>query len=69
MSGSKRCNGNPDCPGDGSDENDCQIGILDKGYDNRHPSKQNVTCFISVYIYDIFDIDELHMSYTVEECL
>ena len=34
--------------------------------DNRYPSKKNVTCFMSVLVYDIFDIDELHMSYTID---
>ena len=39
---------------------------LDKGYDNRYPSQKNITCFTSVLIYNIIDIDELHMSYTVD---
>ena len=62
----KRCDGFPDCPYDGSDENECKKMILDKGYDNRYPPKKNVTCFISMMVYDIIDIDELHMTYKID---
>ena len=62
---SKRCDGQPDCPIDGSDENECKIMKLDKGYDNRYPSKKNITCFMSLQIFDILDLDELAMTYTI----
>ena len=62
----KRCDGNPDCPVDGSDENECKIMIVDKGYDNRYPSKNNVTLFMSMLLFDILDMDELGMSYTID---
>ena len=61
----KRCDGHPDCPGDGSDENECKIMILSKGYDEKYPSEKNITSFVSLKVYDIVDVDELHMSYTV----
>ena len=66
ISMNKRCDGFPDCPYDGSDENECKKMILDKGYDNRYPPKKNVTCFISMMVYDIIDIDELHMTYKID---
>ena len=62
----KRCDGQPDCPVDGSDENECQIMTLDKGYDNSYSSKKNVTCFMSMLIYDILAMDELGMTYTID---
>ena len=62
----KRCDGQPDCPVDGSDENECQIMTLDKGYDNSYSSKKNVTCFMSMLIYDILATDELGMTYTID---
>ena len=61
----KRCDGHPDCPVDGSDENKCKKMILDKGYDERYPSEKNVPTFISMKIHDIIDINELDLSYTV----
>ena len=61
----KRCDGHPDCPGDGSDENECKIMILSKGYDKRHPSERNILSSLSLRVYDIVDVDELHMSYMV----
>ena len=41
--------------------------ILSKGYDEKYPSEseKNITSFISLEVYDIVDVDELHMSYTV----
>ena len=66
ISMNKRCDGHPDCPLDGSDENECEIMTLGKGYDKRHPPFKNVTTFINMIVYDILDIDELHMSFTVD---
>ena len=63
---SERCDGQPDCPVDGSDENECKIMTLDKGYDKRYPSKKNVTVFMSMLVSDILDMNELGMSYTVD---
>ena len=65
ISMNQRCDGHPDCPVDGSDENECKIMTLGKGYDKKHPSVKNNPTFISLYISDITDIDELHMTYTV----
>ena len=62
----KRCDGNPDCPADGSDENECKIMTLRKGYDKKYPSAKNVPSFIFMKVKDIMDIDELHMLYTVK---
>ena len=61
----KRCDGFPDCPIDGSDENECKIMTLIKGYDKRYPPEKNITTRITMEIYDITDIDELNLSYTV----
>ena len=61
----RRCNGFPDCPHDGSDENDCKIMTLGKGYDKRYPSAKNLNSGIYMKVYDITEIDEIHMSYTV----
>ena len=60
----KRCNGHPDCPVDGSDERDCKIMTQNIGYDKKYPPKKNSTAFISMAITEIVDINELHMSYT-----
>ena len=62
----KRCDGHPDCSLDSSDENRCKIMTLTEGYDKKYPPIKNVTTFISLKVYEIRDIDELHMSYTVE---
>ena len=61
----KRCDGHPDCPGDGSDENDCNIMILSKGYDKKNPFEKYTTTFLSLNVYNIVDVDELHSSYVV----
>ena len=61
-----RCNGHPDCPEDGSDENDCKLMILSKGYDKGYPPRKNLTCFMSLFIYDIMEIDELEQSYKID---
>ena len=66
ISMTKRCNGFPDCYPDGSDENDCKTVTLTKGYDKKHSSAKNITSLISLTVHDIIDIDELHMSYTVD---
>ena len=60
----KRCDGQQDCPIDGSDENECKIMTLSRGYNEKNPSVQNIPIFISMKVYDIDEIDELHMSYT-----
>ena len=61
----KRCDGFPDCPIDGSDENECQIMTLGKGYDKKYASVKNIPIFINMKVYDILEVDELRMSYTV----
>ena len=66
ISMNKRCDGHPDCPIDGSDENECKIMTLDKGYDDSYPSKKNVTCFMSMKIHEILAMDELGMTYTID---
>ena len=38
---------------------------LDIGYDKRYPSEKNFSSFITLYIHDIVDMNELHMSYIV----
>ena len=65
ISMNKRCDGNPDCPIDGSDENECKIMTLGIGYDRRYSSEKNLNSHIYIKVYDITDIDEMHMSYTV----
>ena len=62
----KRCNGHPDCPEDGSDENECKIMTLAKGYDKKYPPVENITTLISVTVSDIVAINELDMSYTIK---
>ena len=61
----KRCDGILDCPIDGSDENDCKIMTLSKGYDRKNPPAKNTTTFVSIQVFDIIDINELDMTYTV----
>ena len=61
----KRCDGHPDCPIDGSDENECKLMTLGKGYDRKHPPTKNTTSLVFITVYDITDIEELDMSYTV----
>ena len=39
--------------------------ILSKGYDEKYPPEKNITSFVSLKVFDIVDLDELHMSYTV----
>ena len=62
---SKRCDGHPDCPIDGSDEKECKIMTLSKGYDRKNPPEKNTTILVSIKVYDIIDINELDMSYTI----
>ena len=61
----KRCDGFPDCPIDGSDENNCHIMTLGKGYEKKYPSVKNIPVIIYMKVYDIKEIDELKMSYIV----
>ena len=61
----KRCDGHPDCSVDGSDENDCKIMILGKGYQKKHPPTKNTTSLVSIEVYDITHIKELDLSYTI----
>ena len=61
----KRCDGHPDCPIDGSDEKECKIMTLGIGYDRRYSSVKNSSSLITLRVYDVKDIDEIHMSYTV----
>ena len=62
----KRCDGHPDCPEDGSDENECKIMTLAKGYDKKYPPVENITTLISVTVSDIVAINELDMSYIIK---
>ena len=66
ISMNKRCDGFLDCYADGSDENDCKTMTLEKGYDKKYSSTKNTTLLISMTVHNIIDIDELHMSYTVD---
>ena len=61
----KRCDGHPDCPIDASDEKDCKIMTLRKGYDRKNPPAKNTTTLVSIKVFDIIDIDELDMSFKV----
>ena len=38
---------------------------LQEGYDKKYPSDKNITVSLSMYIYDILDIQEIHMQYKV----
>ena len=40
--------------------------MLSKGYDKKYPPVKNISSFISMDIYDIQNIDELHMMFTVQ---
>ena len=62
----QRCDGNPDCPEDGSDENECKIMSFKKGYDKKYPSSKNKTISISMKVMDITEIHELNMDFTIE---
>ena len=61
----ERCDGHPDCPIDASDEKDCKIMTLRKGYDRKNPPAKNTTTLVSIKVFDIIDVNELDMSYKV----
>ena len=62
----QRCDGHPDCPEDGSDENECKIMSFKKGYDKKYPSSKNTIVSISMEVMDLTQINELNMDYTIE---
>ena len=62
----QRCDGNPDCPEDGSDENECKLMSFKKGYDKKYPSSKNKTISISMKVMDITEINELNMDFILE---
>ena len=39
--------------------------MLSKGYDRKNPPEKNTTILVSIKVYDIIDINELDMSYTI----
>ena len=57
ISMTKRCDGYPDCPGDGSDENECEFMTLIKGYNKIHSPAKNTNVSISIFVYNIREID------------
>ena len=59
----KRCDGNDDCPLDGSDETNCTLMTLKDGYNKKYPSGGITTVSISIDVHDILDIKELEMKY------
>ena len=61
-----RCNGHPDCPEDGSDENECKIMSFKKGYDKKYPSIKSKNISVSMEVIDMIAINELNMDVTVE---
>ena len=60
-----RCDANPDCPEDGSDENDCQVMRLQKGYNKKYSPEKNTTVLIDIEVKDIKLINELESDYTL----
>ena len=66
ISMTKRCDGYPDCPEDGSDENECEFMTLIKGYNKIHSPTKNTNVSISIFVYNIREIDELDMEIIVE---
>ena len=62
----KRCNGHPDCL-DGSDETECKIMTLQKGYNKKYPPWNGSPVIVSLFmeIYNIPEIKELDMKFKV----
>ena len=61
----KRCDGNEDCPLDGSDEKNCTLMTLKDGYNKKYPSEGTNSISISIHIQDLLDIKELEMKYKI----
>ena len=67
ISMTKRCDGHPDCPKDGSDENKCEMITLFKGYDNKYSQGKNaINISISMDVYSIEEINELEMKISIK---
>ena len=61
----KRCDGNPDCTLDGSDENECKMITMKKGYKKNFPSEFFKKVSIAMEIFDIREVNELNMDFTI----
>ena len=62
----KRCNGYPDCPEGGSDENECKMISLITGYDKMFSQGKNANVSISINVLNIREINEMEMNIKVE---
>ena len=65
ISMNKRCDGHPDCPLDGSDENECKMITMKKGYEKKFPSEFFKKVSIAIEIFDIREVNELNMDFTI----